>query len=187
MKLLLHLNCYRRVNGRENKAGLSSAVINASTSTALWWKAEDLYGTLSNTLSPDLTSGPFALGATRTDEAQSAIQIIRNQTPDFAVRRKWKRKASIHCLVIKSHFISPPLVPCASFPAIGRLLSAKWAQLDSKCMRHTYLTFTAEGKASKQDSNQIVQQGFPLAIHYSFNFLFVCNKACVCLFVLLLI
>lgn len=75
-------------------------------------------------LSQDLTLGPSGLGG-RRDEAQSAIHIIRNQTPDLAARGKWERKAGIHCLVIKTHFIRPPLLPCAPPLAIDRLLSAK--------------------------------------------------------------
>lgn len=59
------------------------------------------------------------------DEAQSAIHGIRNQSPDLAGRRKWGKKASIHCLVIKSHFIRPLLLPSASFLAIDNLLSKK--------------------------------------------------------------
>ncbi len=129
------------------------------------------------------------------DEAQSAIHIIRNQTPDLAGRRKWKRKASIHCLVIKSHFIRPTLLPCTSFLAIDKLLSAKWAQFDSKHMRHTYLTFSAKReKQVKQDSNKIVQQDCPLLIYNTFIFIYGCcfvskspNAACVCFFLLLLL
>lgn len=63
--------CYSRVKGN-NRAGLSSVLINASNSTALWWEAEDLYGTLSNTLSQDLTLGPSALGATRLKPSQQS-------------------------------------------------------------------------------------------------------------------
>lgn len=86
------------------------------------------------------------------DEAQSAIHIIRNQTPDLAGRRKWKRKANIHCLVIKSHFVRLPLLHRSSFLAIDKLLSTKWAQFGSKHMRHTYLTFSAKRK--KQENKK---------------------------------
>lgn len=155
---------------KKPKAGLSNALINASTSTALRWKAEDLYGTLSNMLSQDLTLGPSALGASR-DEAQSAIHIIRNQTPDLAARGKWKRKDGIHCLVIKTHFIRPPLLPRTSLLAIDRLLSAKWAQSDSKYMRHTYLTFSARRRKSrKQDGTR---RNWPTKLS---GFVAICDK-----------
>lgn len=129
------------------------------------------------------------------DEAQSAIHIIRNQTPDLAGRGKWKRKASIHCLVIKSHFIRPPLLPRASFLAIDKMLSAKWAQFDSKYMRHTYLTFSAkrENRVNKTATKLSSKIG-----HYLFTivlFLFMAvlcvtkcpNAARVCSFFFLLL
>lgn len=125
------------------------------------------------------------------DEAQSAIHIIRNQTPDLAGRRKWKRKASIHCLVIKSHFIRPPL----SFLAIDKLLSAKWAQFDSECMRHTYLTFSAKrekqvNKTATQLSRKIAHYLFTIVLIFIYG-CFLCltkcpNAACVCFFFFLL-
>lgn len=112
------------------------------------------------------------------NEAQSAIHIIRNQTPDLAGRRKWKRKASIHCLVIKSHFIRPRLLPCTSFLTIDELLSAKWAQSDSKYMRHTYLTFSAKrekqvNKTGMKLSNKIAHYLFTNSFIF-FNGSFLC-------------
>lgn len=123
------------------------------------------------------------------DEAQSAIHIIRNQTPDLAGRGKWKRKASIHCLVIKTHFIRPPLLPRTSFLAIDKLLSAKWAQFDSKYMRHTYLIFSAKrenlvNKTATKLSSKIVH--YCIYDFYFYLWLCLCpNAACFCFLFLL--
>lgn len=125
------------------------------------------------------------------DEAQSAIHIIRNQTPDLAGRRKWKRKASIHCLVIKSHFIRLPLLHRASFLAIDKLLSTKWAQFDSKYMRHTYLTFSAKREKQENKTATKLSRRIVHIVLFSFTAVLCVNKwpnaACVCFLFLLLL
>lgn len=55
------LNSLKTIKAKQ-KARLPE-LINAFTSTALWWRAEDLYGTLSNIFSLDSMLGPSALGA----------------------------------------------------------------------------------------------------------------------------
>lgn len=110
-------------------------------------------------------------------EAQSAIHIIRNQTLELSGWRKWKRKTSIHCLVIKSHFIRPPLLPRTSYLAIDKLLSGKWAQFDSKYMRHTYLTFSA--KREKQVNKTAAKLSSKIA-YYLLTILFLIVAFCLC-------
>lgn len=69
-RIYFFLNCLKMLQGK-HKARLSE-LINASTSNALWWRAEDLCGTLSKVISLDFMLGPCALGAAGMKPSQQS-------------------------------------------------------------------------------------------------------------------